>query len=407
MWWGNSGDDSAEAVGTSEISGAGSSTEQAPLPRIQEGIYTIDLVKTLTPSVVQVVTEFQAMGTFNRPGPGVGVGTGVILDLEGNILTNNYVIAGAERITVTLNNGNSFTARLVGGDAATDTAVIRIKANGLQPAKLGRSSELRVGEQVVGIGHALGLPGGPTVSKGVVSALGRSIDIDPRTTMLDLIQTDAAINPGNSGGPLVNSRSEVIGINTAVIQGSQGIGFAINIDDAKIVVDQLMENGYVDRGVLGISPITLPSVLAFQLGAPVTEGVLVVQVFAGSGADNAGLQAEDIIVQMGEEPIRNTGELSKFLLGQPAEPVPPTVLLVGARGQNQAVLQVDAIALEQAHSYELASQQLLAVRGASAVDPLVGHRGAEGRKTPLALIFLRDHIGVGHEHQAGLPGMTL
>ena len=164
---------------------------------------------------------------------------------------------------MTLNNGKNFPARLVGGDAATDTAVILIKANGLQPAKLGRSSELSGGRTS---GRNRPRPriagGGPTVSKGVVSALGRSIDIDPRTTMLDLIQTDAAFNPGNSGGHLVNSRSEVIGINTAVIQGSQGIGFAINIDDAKIVVAQLMESGYVDRGVLGISPITLPSVLA-------------------------------------------------------------------------------------------------------------------------------------------------
>ena len=314
---GSSGEDNFEAIGTPGFPGAGSSTEQAPMPHTQGSIYATNVVKTLTPSVVQVVTEMQAMGTINQPVPGMGVGTGVILDLEGHILTNNHVIAGAERITVTLSNGNSFPARLVGGDAAMDTAVIRIEASGLQPATLGRSSELQVGEEVIGIGHALGLPGGPTVSKGVVSAMGRSIRIDTRTTMLDLIQTDAAINPGNSGGPLVNSRSEVIGINTAVIKESQGIGFAINIDDAKIVAAQLMEHGYVNRGVLGISTVSLPPALANQMGAPVTEGVVVVQVFTGSGADDAGLLAEDIIVAMGDEPILNTAQLSKFLIVHP------------------------------------------------------------------------------------------
>ncbi|MCH7620588.1 MAG: trypsin-like peptidase domain-containing protein [Chloroflexi bacterium] len=294
-------------------------------------------MKTLTPSVVQIVTEIMAMGTINQPGPRMGVGTGVILDLQGNILTNNHVIAGAERITVTLNNGESFPAQVIGGDATTDTAVIRIEATGLQPAKLGRSSELQVGEEVIGIGHALGLPGGPTVSKGVVSALGRSIATGPQTTIVDLIQTDAAINPGNSGGPLANSRAEVIGINTAIIQGSRGIGFAINIDDVKIVIAQLLERGYVIRGFLGISPVTLPRALANLAGAPVTEGVLLAQVVPGSAADNAGLQEEDIIVRLDDEPIRNTGELSKFLI---AHPPGETVTVVFFRGSEEKSAQV-------------------------------------------------------------------
>ena len=225
----------SEATGT-PVTGAASRADQVLVPPIQGAIYAIEVVETLTPSVVQVVTETLAMGTIDQPGPGMGVGTGVILDVQGNILTNDHVIAGAERITVTLSNGESFPAQVIGGDSGTDTAVIRIEASGLQPAKLGRSSELRVGEEVIAIGHALGLPGGPTVSKGVVSALGRAIGTGPQTTMVDLIQTDAAINPGNSGGPMANSRAEVVGINTAIIRGSQGIGFAINIDDTKIVV---------------------------------------------------------------------------------------------------------------------------------------------------------------------------
>ncbi len=260
----------------------------ASLAATGEVFSTVEVVKILTPSVVQIVTESLAMGFVNQPVPSMGVGTGIILDQQGHILTNNHVIAGAQRVTVTLSSGDCYSARVVGGDATTDTAVIRIEADGLQPAKLGRSSDLRVGEDVIGIGHALGLPGGPTVSKGVVSALGRSIQVDAQTTIVDLIQTDAAINPGNSGGPLVTTRAEVIGMNTAGIQGSQGISFAINIDDAQIVAAQLMERGYVDRGFLGISPANLSPSLANLVGVPVTEGILVVQVFPDSAAAKVG-----------------------------------------------------------------------------------------------------------------------
>ncbi|PKB66924.1 MAG: hypothetical protein BZY81_06160 [SAR202 cluster bacterium Io17-Chloro-G4] len=198
----------------------------------KDGLPTIEVVKKLKPSVVQIVTEVAAMGAINQAVPSMGVGTGILLDEEGFILTNNHVIRDAQVITVTLNDGQTFPAELIGGDASTDTAVIKIQADGLQPAVLGNSADLLVGQDVIAIGHALGLPGGPTVSKGVVSALGRSIAVDAQTTMVDLIQTDASINPGNSGGPLSNNKGEVIGINTAVIPGSQGIGFAINIDDA-------------------------------------------------------------------------------------------------------------------------------------------------------------------------------
>ncbi len=305
-------------------------------PAVQD-LTTVEVVKILTPSVVQVITEIVAMGDFNRPGPGTGIGTGVILDEQGNILTNNHVIADAQRISVTLSNGETLPAELVGGDVETDTAVIRIEAVGLRPAKLGNSSDLQVGEDVIAIGHALGLPGGPTVSKGVVSALGRSIDSGPQTTMVDLIQTDAAINPGNSGGPLMNARAEVVGINTAIIQGSQGIGFAINIDQAKLVVAQLIDRGYVERGGVGIAPLTLNPGLANQLGVPVTEGVVVARVFPGTAAEEAGLQEQDVVVQMGGERIRNTGELSIFLIAHlPGE----TVTVVFLRGGEERTTEI-------------------------------------------------------------------
>ena len=202
---------------------------------LEAELSTVEVVQLLKPTVVQIVTEFQAMGGINQPAPGMGVGTGIILDTQGNILTTNHVIDGAQSIMVTLDNRETFAAQLIGGDASTDTAVIRIEADGLRPAKIGRSADLQVGQEVIAIGHALGLPGGPTVSKGVISALSRSIDVDARTTMVDLIQTDASINPGNSGGPLSNAKGEVIGINSAGIRDSQGIGFAINIDDAQLV----------------------------------------------------------------------------------------------------------------------------------------------------------------------------
>ena len=302
-----------------------------------EDLPTVDVVRILTPSVVQIVTESIGMGFFNRPVPSRGVGTGIVLDDRGHILTNNHVIEGGERITVILSNGDSFTAEVIGGDPSTDTAVIRIDADGLQPAKLGESAALEVGEDVIAIGHALGLPGGPTVSKGVVSALGRSIDTDQQTTIVDLIQTDAAINPGNSGGALVNTSAEVIGINTAIIQGSRGIGFAINIDDAKIVAAQLMDKGYVERGFLGISPVNLNAGLASRLDLSVAEGVLVARVIPDQAADAAGLQETDVIVELGDDRIANNGELSKFLLKHtPGE----TVRLVYYRGTTKVVGEV-------------------------------------------------------------------
>ena len=332
---GQTSDTVAPASATS--TGAGITESKTQVASVQTALSTVDVVKLLKPSVVQIVTEFSATGTFNQPVPSRGVGTGVILDTQGNILTNNHVINDAQAIMVTLDSGESFTAQLIGGDAGTDTAVIRIEADGLRPAKIGRSAELEVGQEVIAIGHALGLPGGPTVSKGVISALGRSIDIDAQTTMVDLIQTDASINPGNSGGPLSNTSGEVIGINSAGIRGSQGIGFAINIDDAQLVVEQLLVNGYVDRGFLGVSPVTLSPSLVSQTGAPVDAGIFIVRTVPGFAAEMAGLRAEDVIVQMAGQPIISTGELSKFLV---AHPPGETISVVYYRGDEQSTVDL-------------------------------------------------------------------
>ena len=285
-----------------------------PANEVSKTLTTVEVVKLLKPSVVHIANDQVVTGMFSQPMPRSGVGSGVVLDDKGRILTNNHVIQGAQSVTATLSDGRSYPASVVGTDPKTDLAVIQIEAVKLDPARLGDSKTLEVGEDVIAVGHALGLKGGPTVSKGVVSALGRTIEIDNHRSMVDLIQTDASINPGNSGGPLANSKGEVIGINTAIIQGSNGIGFAINIDDAKIIVKQLIQNGIVNRGFIGISPFNVTDSIREQLDLPVAEGVIIARVIEGFAAESAGLQVEDVIVRLGGIEINNAGDLSKFLI---------------------------------------------------------------------------------------------
>ena len=285
-----------------------------PATEASKTLTTVEVVKLLKPSVVHIANDQVVTGMFSQPMPRSGVGSGVVLDGKGRILTNNHVIQGAQSVTATLSDGRSYPASVVGTDPKTDLAVIQIEAVKLDPARLGDSKTLEVGEDVIAVGHALGLKGGPTVSKGVVSALGRTIEIDNQRSMVDLIQTDASINPGNSGGPLANSKGEVIGINTAIIQGSNGIGFAINIDDAKIIVKQLIQNGIVNRGFIGISPFNVTDSIRKQLDLPVAEGVIIARVIEGFAAESAGLQVEDVIVRLGGIEINNAGDLSKFLI---------------------------------------------------------------------------------------------
>ena len=293
---------------------------------------TTEVVKVLAPSVVNVSTELATPSLFNAPFSPSGIATGIILSPDGHVLTNYHVVETGQDITVTLSDGANHEAEIVGQDPVTDIAVIKIvDVQGLEPARLGDSSELEVGEDVIAIGHAMGLRGAPTVSKGVVSALGRSVDTTRNTTIVDLIQTDASINPGNSGGPLVNSRAEVIGINTVVVSVGQGIGFAININDAKEVARQIIDQGFVRRGYLGVLPLALNPLVAAQLGIdPEIEGILLRHVVPDSPADDAGLKDGDIIVSMGDQPLRNTGELSKFLIShQPGDVVNVTLLREG------------------------------------------------------------------------------
>ena len=291
-----------------------------------------DIVGMITPSVARVTTELVGATAFGgAPLPPRGAGTGIVLDEDGHILTNSHVIEGAETISATLHDGASYDASVVGLDPATDLAVIKIAADGLAPAALGESANLLAGEDVIAIGYVMGLPGAPSVSKGVVSAVGRHVNTAGNFTLVDLIQTDAAINSGNSGGPLVNSRAEVVGVNTAIVRGVQGVGFAINIDGAKEVSAQLIANGFVRRGYVGVFPVTLNPLSAAQLGLDADmEGVLLQRVLPDTPASDAGLRQGDIILAMDGKDLPNTGELSKFLITRaPGEVVETDILRDG------------------------------------------------------------------------------
>jgi len=277
---------------------------------------TAEIVRLLRPSVVHILIEGTTFSVFGQPIPTEGVGTGFITDNEGHIVTNNHVVfidgeSPARKITVTLSDGRQFQASLVGGDRPTDLAVLKIDADNLTPATLGDTAQLQVGDDVVAIGHALDLPGGPTVTRGVVSAKERLIQEDPYM-IPGAIQTDAPINPGNSGGPLVNMYGEVVGITTQVIRGTaEGIGFAISIDTAKPIVQELIDKGWVERGYLGINLINITPSIGEEFDLPVDSGVGIGFVQDGSPADRAGLRAGDIIVQAAGEEIKNSGDLLK------------------------------------------------------------------------------------------------
>ncbi len=225
----------------------------------------------------------------------------------------------AETIIVTLHSGQSFFGELIGGDVQTDAAIIKVASEGLelQPATLGDATELVVGQNVLAIGYALALPGDPIITNGIVSAIGVSAPASPQLTIVDMVLHTAPINEGNSGGPLVNDRGEIVGLNTAVIVETRGIGFAVNVNDASSVAEQIIEFGEVRRGSLGITPINVSAELIIQLGIAlpydVRAGVFLADVLEGSPAFDAGMQRGDIIVAIDEEAVTNSGELSRFL----------------------------------------------------------------------------------------------
>ena len=290
-----------------------------PRPIAAQTVYSVvEVAARVRPAVTQIATRGTTIGFF-EPVPTSGVGSGVVFDQRGYILTNNHVVEDAAQIVVSLpDREKSYAARLVGRDPYTDLAVVQIEPDNLPLATLGDSSLLQVGEPVVAIGNALGLEGGPTVTAGVVSALNRSIDEPGGATLHQLIQTDAAINPGNSGGPLVNMASQVIGINTAVATGSseapaQGIGFAISINGARPIMEDLIAYGKVRRPYLGVELATVTPALARQYRLPVDRGAYIARLSRGGPAARAGLQVGDIIVRVESEVVNGAADLDRIV----------------------------------------------------------------------------------------------
>jgi serine protease Do len=261
----------------------------------------MDVFKAVHPAVVNIAATTLGMNFWLEIIPKEGQGTGFIIDSHGYILTNNHVVAKAQKITVTMADGKKIPASLIGRDPASDLAVIKISPRYVDiVATLGDSDKVRVGQKAIAIGNPFGLS--HTLTTGIISALNRGIMTEDGNQIDDLIQTDAAINPGNSGGPLLNSSGEVIGINTAIYSlsgGYQGIGFAIPVNRAKDVASQLISTGKVARPWLGITGITLSAELSEAIGLGVERGVLLAEVVPGSPADQAGLRGGDRYIIVG------------------------------------------------------------------------------------------------------------
>jgi serine protease Do len=258
---------------------------------------------------------FDPRGRGRRPQ--TTLGSGFVIDDEGYILTNRHVVDNAETISVTL-NGDTLDAELVGRDARTDVALLKIKPNGtpLEPIPLGDSDRTEVGEWVMAIGNPFGL-GGNSVTVGVVSFKGRPLALGDPRTRVEMIQTDASINPGNSGGPLLNTRGEVIGINTMIMtQGlpqSAGVGFAVPINVARDILSQLRDKGMVVRGWLGVQINTLSADMAQTFGLDDTKGAAISEVTSGSPADRAGLRPEDIVLAVDDHQVEDSSDLSQYI----------------------------------------------------------------------------------------------
>ncbi len=272
------------------------------------------VVGRVMPAVAYISAKVVEQSFFFGPVVTTKSGSGVILDPAGYILTNNHVVEGAKKIEVSLSGSSeTFPAKLVGTDKLSDLAVIKIKGQNLPTVGFGDASKLRPGNLVIAIGNALGLQGGPTVTLGVVSNLGRSFRVG-ESTYYDVIQSDAAINPGNSGGPLVNLRGEVVGINSVIVSGAQNIGFAISANTAQPVFEALVKPPHrVIRAWLGVVLETVTPKLASERGLSHSRGVLVVQVEKDSPAGWAGLKTGDIITRFQGEELTEATQLIKAI----------------------------------------------------------------------------------------------
>jgi serine protease Do len=398
------------APSTSVVSPRGTSSETT-MPASATPSSFADLAEQLSPTVVNIrVTRlaknatwqgrqlpqgpfgelfkrfFKEMPQFPHQFKQQGAGSGVIISDDGYIVTNHHVLDGADKVVVTLADKQAYEAEIVGRDGKTDLAVLKINTDTALPvASMGDSDDLRVGDWVLAIGNPFGLS--HTITSGIVSAKGRVIGAGPYD---DFIQTDASINPGNSGGPLFNMNGEVVGINTAVIPNGQGIGFAIPVNTAKPLVPQLVSDGVVTRGYLGVSIQSISPELLKALELSNRKGALVAEVVPGSPADKAGIQSGDVIVTFNEKMVDGAHDLPTMVAETPVDqevtvvilrdgkkqPLPLTVGKLPAddselKAASRATkgkwgLQLQTLTLEVARQHRLPTEQGVLVVG---IDP--------------------------------------
>ena len=293
------------------------------------------LVENVAPTVVSIVTQTLTRDIFFQVVPEEGAGSGVIIDPKGYIVTNNHVVEGAKTVEVTLSDGRAFNAVRWTTDATTDLAVVQIEAGADLPYAHFLSNslgKLKVLHPVIAVGNALALQGGPTWTDGTVSHLGRSIQLTDGTVLDNLIQTNAAINPGNSGGPLFNMSGQVVGIDVAIAQGYENIGFAISTDTAIPVLNSLVKEKVVPSAWLGVSILTVSPVVKSRYSLSVDSGACIVEVTADSPAARAGLQANDVIVSLDSQPITSAEDLTTAMRSHESG---DTVSITFYRGDQQ------------------------------------------------------------------------
>ena len=273
----------------------------------------VDAVESLGPAVGAISVRRRLADRTGKKHDVSGAGSGFAFTPDGFVLTNSHVVHGASVVHVVFPDGSEFDADPIGDDPTTDLAVVRVGGSGLAVARLGRSATLRVGQLAIAIGNPYGFEN--TVTAGVISALGRSLPARDGNLIEDLIQTDAALNPGNSGGPLVNSASEVIGVNTAIIPGAQGLCFAVGVDTARWVVTQLLAHGRVRRAFIGLTGVTaaLPRLLQRAIGVEQANGVRIGDVAPDSPALTAGIEPGDWIIGLDGVAVSSIGELRRQL----------------------------------------------------------------------------------------------
>ena len=332
------------------VSPSASGAASAPLNPGREPFAAV--AQRVLPAVVNVTTNVYRADPLGNAEQGKGVGTGFVVGADGVIVTNCHVVQGASRITVSTSDEHPtrYQARVIGGDCEHDLAVLKVQADGMATVPMGSSEDLRLGQQVVAIGYALALQGGPSVTAGIVSSLDRSIDVPdpacqvcptgqggvPFRTYADVIQTDAAINHGNSGGPLVDMQGRVIGINSAGSDNAENIGFAIAIDSATSAIDQAIAKPLQATAYLGVTTRDVTSDLAFQLGLPTDAGAYVLATLANGPAADAGIHEGDVIVEVDGRSITAATTLGRVLDElRPGQEV--DVRVVGSGDQDRTV----------------------------------------------------------------------